>query len=190
VPVRLKSRIRSWLEDQRGLSLIEILGAVTIMSIISVTLMGYFITGLNKSEEQSRRIIAVNLARLKAAEIRQDVKKSSDYSDMLSNNSSSSPQIYNSVRGIGSGAVSLSDLPVNGTTYHYRVSLDSQLNTSTTAGRRNLTLKEPPMNAMTTPDEYLIPMTITVYWDNDTGINILPAKSTAIDTYVVNRGEE
>jgi type II secretory pathway pseudopilin PulG len=176
VPVRLKNRLRSWLEDQRGLSLIEILGAVTIMSIISVTLMGYFITGLNKSEEQSRRIIAVNLARLKAAEIRQYLKPNSSYTNFIGPIPSNAVNTFNTVIG----HIRLDPKQVNGTTYQYLVSLDSRITQV-----RNAQLDNQFQSLLSTPDQYLIPMSITVFWGND---STLRAKSTAIETYVVNRG--
>jgi Tfp pilus assembly protein PilV len=181
--VRLSSRFRFWLEDQRGLSLIEILGAVTIMSIISVTLMGYFITGLNKSEEQSRRIIAVNLARLKAAEIRQSIKPSDIYKDFLVTITDGKYDEHTIL-----GTIDLSNQKVNGTTYHFKVSLEKRKDASLTAStsmKRNDELSK-QMAILSSPDQYLIPMSITVYWDND---NSVASKSTAIDTYIVNRGE-
>lgn len=155
--------------NEDGLSLVEILIAVTIMSIISVTLMGYFTSAVDKSSEESHRIIAANLARLKAAELRDGFKNQAEYDAVKSviNKhlvyTAKDPNILNGL---------LNDTIINGTTYRYLVSLD----------------ETDPLrfgSVITNPDNYLASMAITVTWsDTDPP----PAKSsTKLESYIMKR---
>jgi type II secretory pathway pseudopilin PulG len=172
-------RWRASMEDQSGLSLIEILGAVTIISIISITMMGYFIAGLNKSADESRRIIAANLARLKAAEIREILKTSTGYKRFAQalapgvNTFKKDTELPDDYRNL-----QLLEMDnINGSIYRFIVSIrkDSGVRSSQMAGLMN----------SSSPSDYLLDMSITVYWDNRTDSMPLPTKSTTIDTYLV-----
>jgi prepilin-type N-terminal cleavage/methylation domain-containing protein len=174
-----KVRWRAWLEDQQGISLIEILAAVTIISIISVTMMGYLIAGLNKSADESRRIIAANLARLKAAEIKESLKTSTDYGRFALalkpglntfNKDTELPVEYRNQQPLEVDII-------NGSTYRFILSI-----------RKDPGVRSGQLAAMmspSSPDDYLLDMSITVYWDNSAGSIPHPAKSTTIDTYLV-----
>lgn len=183
--MRFKTARQSWkarlagLKEQRGFSLVEVLGAVTIISIISVTMMSYFIAGLNQSADESRRIIAANLARMKAAEIKESLAPYAAYEPFA--------------RVLSPGVnrfVSDAELPagyrnrmllepdqINGSSYRYILTFNSTVDT------RGKQLDD--LMSFSPPSEYLRGMSITVSWDNQSVPVPLPAKSTTIDTYLV-----
>lgn len=174
-------------DDQRGLTLVEILAALVIIAIISVTFMSYFVSALEKSADESRRIIAANLARLKAAEIRHALKPKAEFDKLYA--------------GLGtlSGKLRVNeDLPadfqdkgwlntaeINGTVYKYILELDSDLPAGSQPRRDVLE------NLIdTSPAQYLIRMTVTVSWGgSDPEVESRNVNSTQIDTYIVNRGD-
>lgn len=183
--MRSLQRWRRWLADEKGISLIEILGAVTILSIISVTLMGYFISGLEKSADASRRNIAANLARLKAAEIRELTRQQADFDQFASvfaadGREYSSP-LPSSFTGGDPQKDFLRDAVINGTTYRYLLQAGSKL-----PGRFQ-TMNSPFVGGAAI-DQYLLPFSITVYWDGETE-RPRPAKKTSLDSYIINREE-
>lgn len=162
--------------NEDGLSLVEILIAVTIMAIISVTLMGYFTSAMDKSAEESRRIIAANLARLKAAELRDHFKNG--YEESVKTVLADSPK-YSGNLAEPSGSLLMKDLldstVINGTTYHYMVELDD-------SSSRWADTDPFQMDS----DKYLAQMLVTVYWSGEESLNVPPAKSsTTLDTYIV-----
>jgi len=175
---------RKWLSkhfvptNEQGLSLIEILIAVTIMSIICVAMMGYFTTAVDKSAEESRRIIAANLGRLKIAELRHYFKD--DY-PAVESTVAKFPTIQ--FTGNNSNVASplmmgrLDRTVVNGTTYRYLVELDSL---------------SPRMGQLTSTnllgaDQYLVSMQVTVYWSGVETFEPSAKSSTTLDTYIVKR---
>lgn len=180
---------RSLLKDERGLTLVEILIAVTIMSIISVSIMGYFVTSVQRSADESRRIIAANLARLKAAEMR-DMARSNDVNGTDTN--------YSLLLGAMSGSTAWelsegSPLPsafqarypnvlnpdsINGTTYTYRITLYKE-------GPRRATLNGQMSGRA---DRYVARMSVHVAWRTGSGADS-SAGSTTLDTYLIERGE-
>ncbi|MFC5531231.1 type IV pilus modification PilV family protein [Cohnella yongneupensis] len=180
--MKLRDRWRGWRDNESGITLIEILGAVMILSIISVSLMGYFTSGLDKSADQSRKIIAANLARLKAAEIRDEMKDPANYAKLQ--DLSASPYVFKEQSDL---PLSLNEVDwlapsnVNGTNYNFIVSLDKRTDNARTAQLDALMNKE--------PEQYLVPMSITVYWDVPAGASPAATKSTTIDSYVVNQGD-
>ncbi len=166
--------------NEDGISLVEILIAVTIMALISVTLMGQFTSAMDKSAEESRRIIAANLARLKAAELR-NLFKAQDQFEVLKTKVSSAPHYYKYPGGtdpvsdlIGNKLISTD---INGTTYQYRVEFDN-----TSDGNR----KQDMDSQLTNTEEFLARMLVTVYWAGDaTSESLPPRTSTTLDTYIV-----
>ncbi|WP_135553321.1 type IV pilus modification PilV family protein [Paenibacillus cymbidii] len=162
--------------DERGISLIEILGAVTILSITSVTLMGYFISGMEKSADASRRNIAANLARLKAAEIR-DLARSSSNLNLFAV-AFADGESYRSGDSLPIPYDFLQEAKINGTTYRYmftRHSLESRMNKL-----------DPFADTRYAIDQYLEPFTIAVTWDEKVD-NPRSAKMTSLDSYLINR---
>lgn len=183
--------VRDTLKDERGLTLVEVLAAVTILAIISVTIIGYFISAMEKSADESRRIIASNLARLKAAEFRQMIKRSdidstgkSNYQLMYSMIPHDSKVVLTGTGFLGGAFASsaysnlLAPTVINGTSYNYRVTLNPEGG----AGPRTVEL-----DAKMTSDsgEYLIPMSVQVAWDGDL-VNPKPAKMTTLSTYLID----
>ena len=70
-------KAKSMLNNQVGLSLVEVLLSVSIMSFVSLTVMGYFIQSVESSSEDSRRIVAIKLANMKVEQIRETLKDES-----------------------------------------------------------------------------------------------------------------
>jgi type II secretory pathway pseudopilin PulG len=178
MPVRRNRGWRKQMQDESGLSLVEILIAVTIMAIISVTMMGYFIAAMDKSEEESRRIIAANLARQKAAELRNAFQDQYDaVQSALSSHDRYQFTEHQANPASNLMAERLASIAVNGTTYHFLVALD------------NSTPRKSQLDgtALLASQNYLARMLVTVYW-SDAETFDPPAKSaTTIDTYIVKR---
>lgn len=165
------------MQNEDGVSLVEILIAVTIMSIISVTLMGYFTSAVDKSAQESRKIIGANLARLKAAELRDYFK--TGYDDSIGPILSSNPKFTGNLSSTGSQMMMsrLEPTVINGTTYRYLVELGPSSPRWESA--------DPFRNDS---DEYLAQMLVTVYWEGQETIDTPSAKSsTTLDTYIVKR---
>lgn len=172
--------------DQRGLTLVEILAALVIIAIISVTFVSYFVSALEKSADESRRIIAANLARLKAAEIRHVLKPQSEFE-----------KLHAELNTLPGKLRENDDLPadfqdkgwlnateINGTVYKYILELNSDLPAGSEPRREVL------KQLIDTSPDYLIRMTVTVSWGgNDPDMESRSVNSTQIDTYIVNRGE-
>lgn len=155
----------------------EILVAVTIMSIISVTLMGYFVSAMNKSTEQNKRIIGANLARQKAAEIRELYRtNSAQYQTLLAAFSGSDhSREYDEANDnelISTGF--LAPMEINGTQYRFKVQLDND-----NSRRSQLSLMT---SAPGQVDRYILNLLIAVYWGADaSGEN----QKTSLESYVV-----
>lgn len=149
------------LADERGMTLIEILVAVSILAMISVSIMGVFTAAAERSAEQNRRLIAASLARQKMAEFRQ-MSRSADMSPPSTN--------YRILLGMFGGVAELvfsaeSPLPapygglldpvvINGTTYRFLATLDKTYPTDW-ADR---------MAGLGGHDE-LLRLKMTVFWD-------------------------
>lgn len=194
--------MKHMLMREDGISLVEILIAVTIMSLITVFIMSYFVQAMEKSADQSRRVIAANLARMKAAELRhvfgekapfgnlksalknglQTVKSNADIPDTLSHLIDSSSD---SSGGGGEGKISFDawDHPDN-TTYRYLISF-------TNVSRVTEVINAIPDSAGKW-DDYVIPVKVTVYWTaSEVSEGQLPSSKLSVgyDTYIVKRGE-
>lgn len=185
----------SWrrkLADESGLTLIEILIAVSIMGIISVSLMGYFLSAMEKSAEENSRIIASNLARLKAAEIRKELQTKTEFdnfaswlgsAEMIGKDIHSADQFIEvpseEERSMYQGW--MQSTTINGTQYRYTLKFATEGPLDDGKSREEI-LK----TLMSKPDAYEIRMIVQVHWAGD---QAKPAKSTHVDTYIVNRGE-
>ncbi|WP_040952336.1 type IV pilus modification PilV family protein [Gorillibacterium massiliense] len=128
--------------DERGLSLIEVLMAVTIMAIISIVVMSYFVSAMEKSADESRRIIAINLARQMQQEVRRVAADPNVFNE-LTNQVSSAPAPSHSIiltpltldsnslknafmtkDASGAEVSRLAGQELNGTEYRFRISLE------------------------------------------------------------------
>lgn len=175
--MRRNERLKQVGPNEDGMSLVEILIAVTIMSIISVTLMGYFTSAVDKSAQESRKIIGANLARLKAAELRDFFK--TGYDDAIVSQLTSSPKFSGDLSSNGSELMKgrLASTEINGTTYHYLVELDKSYS--------RWEASDPFRNDA---DDYLAQMFVTVYWSGQESLETPSAKaSTTLDTYLIKR---
>lgn len=173
---RKKAR-RAALHDQRGISLVEILAAVTIMSVISVTLMGYFVSAMNKSTEQNKRIIAANLARQKAAEVREFYRTDGTrYQTLLSGFTAADHvrEFDESNDDLILNDGFLSPMEINGTQYRFKVRVDND-----NPRRSELSLLAAAPGQV---DRYILNLQISVYWGADASIE---AQKTSIESYVV-----
>ncbi|WP_127587852.1 type IV pilus modification PilV family protein [Paenibacillus koleovorans] len=165
-------RFRKQFDNEDGISLVEILIGVTIMAIISTILMGNFTSAMDKSAEESRRIIAANLGRLKVAELRDHFKEA--YEEPMGGETRYSGSLADpSDSAIMEGL--LEPTVVNGTTYRYLVRLnDSHHRWEATDAFK------------TDSNQYLAQMLVTVYWSGEESLETPPAKSsTTLDTYLV-----
>lgn len=165
------------LSDERGISIVEILLAVTIMSIISVSVMGYFTAAVERSAEESRRVIAASLARMKVAELRQ--------ASLLENDMEPGRDNYDVIAGLipggGEAVFSANDpLPaphehlldpqeINGTTYRFTAVLDRVYPDDFRIEAQY-------------PDRVLVRLRLTVSWED--GDPPRPARSVTVDAYL------
>ncbi len=200
------------LTEESGITLVEILIAITIMSVVTVTIIGYYFSAMEKSADQSRRVIAANLARLKAAELRKVFQDGSSFDDLnvfieqqglaagtpgsvtlMSNasvtsavNASSTPEEQYVKQLVTSGEVDFdptSNPPINGTVYRYMIRLDNR------DQGRNQELQS-AMGSGQQPQRYLIATHITVYWTSaEVQSGDVPSGKFAADfqTYLVKR---
>ncbi len=167
------------LRDERGFTLVEVLAALTIMAVISVTIIGYFVSAMDRSTEESRRVIAINLARLKAAELRDWAKQES-----------SGQTHYKGLRNLSQTVFRENDPPfdqnglltathISGTTYHYEVTLFPDEG----AGSHTEWLDSIMGDQA---DKFLMRMIVKVYW-RETTAGPSSAQSVTLDTYLVDR---
>jgi len=184
---------RNTLTDERGVTLVEVLAAVTILAVISVTIIGYFIAAMEKSADESRRIIASNLARLKTAELRQMVKQTdldpsgqSNFKLMraLVNPPGSSVRLTEQNFLGGPFAVygaMLEPTVINGTAYHYTVLLNSE---GSSAARSDVLTGRMDGDS----GKYLVPITVQVSWDSAAADPPRRGKMTMLNAYLTDRG--
>lgn len=169
------------LRDERGFTLVEVLAALTIMAVISVTIIGYFVSAMDRSTEESRRVIAANLARLKAAELREWAKQESagqtNY-QTLRNVADQQMVFTENVPPFNSNGL-LAPADILGTTYRYEVTLFRD------EGQGSHTeWLDAAMGGEA--DRYLMRMFVKVYWE-ETSSGPSPAHSMILDTYLVDR---
>lgn len=58
----LRSRVACSLENERGMTLIEVVVAITILAILSTASLGVYLSGINAATAQQRREVAVTVA--------------------------------------------------------------------------------------------------------------------------------
>ena len=142
------------IHDEQGMTLVEILGAVTIMSIITVFLMGYLVSAIENSSEQNRRLIAANLARQKVAEVRKVFADGTQFTQLLAVFQARSTD--NIAYGGNDMFLPLSLQPetINDTRYQYVVEFDI----SNSGQRARL------HEAIAAAQEFIVPIRVTVFW--------------------------
>ncbi|HEY8528438.1 MAG TPA: type II secretion system protein [Paenibacillaceae bacterium] len=171
------------LRNERGFTLVEVLASLTIMALISVTLIGYFVAAIDRSAEESRRVIAINLARLKAAELRDMAKQTtqdgSTWYRKLREALPEAPKIFTQ-DDPGLFGPLLDSVEILGTTYRYQVTLyrDEGEPGSHTEWLDGVMGE----NA----DKYLMRMILRVSWD-DAASAPSPGKSVVLDTSLIDR---
>lgn len=167
--------------DERGMTLIEMLIAVSIMAIISVSVMGVFTAAAERSAEQNRRLIAASLARQKMVEFRQ-MSRVADMAPPATN--------YRTLLGTFGGATQLdysADTPlphpydglldpvvINGTTYHFLAKLDKTYPTDWADRMAGLG-----------GHDLLLRLRITVFWDGGAAPRSA-ADSVTLEGYVTD----
>lgn len=165
--------------NERGISLVEILVAVTIMSLISVTIMGYFTAATERSAEQNRRVIAASLARLKTAELRQaavmEDASGQVYYELLEGMVTPGAEREFSVADPLPAPYEnlLDSQEINGTTYQFIAVLEKVYPADYVSRAPN-------------PEQVLLRLRLTVSWGN--GPAPRPADSVTVDAYLVKPG--
>lgn len=167
--------------DERGMTLIEVLVAVSIMAIISVSVMGIFTAAAERSAEQNRRLIAASLARQKIVEWRQ-MSRAADIVPPATN--------YRTLHNALGGATQLdysadSPLPppydglldpvvINGTAYRFLATLDKTYPTDWADRMASLG-----------GNDLLLRLRITVFWDGGASPRSA-ADSVTLEGYVTD----
>jgi prepilin-type N-terminal cleavage/methylation domain-containing protein len=197
----MRSAVRRLEQDERGMTLVEILAAVTIMAIISVAIISKFVAAMDKSSEESRRIIASNLARLKAAEIRsmskltdvdvQNPPRSNfdllrvDIGGVKTTFDYSTHPLPSTFRTVPAYIDLLKPAVVNGTEYDYEVTFEPE--GFSDARKSQLTSEMNLSHAAAGAGGYLIRMWVKVSWDPQQDGTPKAAKFTTLDTYIMNK---
>jgi hypothetical protein len=172
-----------------GLSLVEVLLSVSLMSFITLTVMGYFIQSVESSAEDSRRIVAIKLAKLKANEIRTLLasehltvgelpKMRIRHQDVLNNFSDQ----FTPFRSIGLTDVLAPEIGINKIDYHYIFDFVPVNQPRYAETFQSFTQGSSPY----APKDYLIKLRITVFWGQKPDTSVpTKKKSTYVDSYVV-----
>ncbi|MNZ89096.1 hypothetical protein D3C78_1080010 [compost metagenome] len=194
--------VAAGLREEKGFTLVEILVAVSILSIISVSFMGYFMTAMERSADNHHRVIAANLARLKAEELKEsfraELPAGSSYRNKFEHlahamSENSSYKVTRDTASTGGEPAKLFEglldpfNPVDSytgtidtTLYRYQVEVSSkqldrlQLLRTANAGIFQFRTQEA-----------LIRMVVTVYWGAADDGSPSAFKSVVLDTYLV-----
>lgn len=190
--------------NEHGFTLIEILVAVTILSIVSLAFMGYFVTAMERSADNNHRIIAANLARLKAEELKEAFRKplpagglyETPYVQLveaLPTGAYARIAAEDANAGLGVAAmfkgmldphlpVDAAGGSVHSTLYRFQVEVsnrsDERLQQLNAANQRLFPLRM---------EKSLLRMVVTVFWQTAEDGNPAAAKSVSLDTYLVGR---
>lgn len=200
---RLRNVYRSMLGHQSGVSLVEVLVSVTILSFVSLTIMGYFIQSVESSSEDSRRIVAIKLAKEKVEQLRVQLRDDAQTMNRLSIfdplqaeesilrvsvNDVQSPSPEND-RSILNQLEILrtirSETNINGVEYHFLVDFYPDQQPQFAGQFERFTQG----TAVNTAGGYLCKFRLTVYWGVAAGDidQISKRKSVFLDSYVVFR---
>lgn len=175
--------IRKRLADERGMSLVEILIAVAVMAVISVSVMGIFTAAAERSADQNRRLIAASLARQKIAELRQMSRMSDVYPPLtnfqvlLAELSANPETAWSADRPLpGPYGGLLDPVVINGTEYRFLAVVDKTV---------------PPeyLNRMASfgGGTSLLRLHLTVYWSGGAA-PASAADSVTLEAYVTDAG--
>ncbi len=197
------SRWRKWntfITNQAGLSLVEVLLSVSIMSFVSLTIMGYFIQSVESSAEDSRRIVAIKLANMKVEQLREaladDGSTFSKLSMMtplfsgertlrLTENRFNSPVLNADLQLLEPLSINTLLRPeksVNGVNYHYIFELQANEQTGYADAFKGFTQG----TSSNKPMDFLLKFRLTVYWGSeDTIAEPTKKMSTYLDSYLV-----
>ncbi|MFD2672552.1 type IV pilus modification PilV family protein [Marinicrinis sediminis] len=173
-----RKRLARLNQNEQGMTLIEILVAVTIMSIVSVWIAGYFVSAMEKSADQSREGIAANLAKMKLGQIRDQLGLKGPYTVLQGELSGVAGGVLkweepDDLPASLSSIIDIQPVALNETTYHYQVDIgqDARMQTLQTG-----------LDSLTDPygiDDYMMPIQVTVKWDK---------KSVQLRAYIRNKG--
>jgi prepilin-type N-terminal cleavage/methylation domain-containing protein len=193
--------------NQRGFSLVEVLLSVSILAFISLSVMGYFIQSVESSTEDSRRIVAIKLAKKKVEQIRNaweneylELSKLSIFAPISLENTPNSIKLTNQLfskvdsnsnsdiailRQVAGQIITSPDLQINEVDYRYVIELSNAQQNAFSENYNRLTQG----SAVITPKEYLMKFRVTVYWgdEQDDATNISAKRSTYLDSYLVFR---
>jgi prepilin-type N-terminal cleavage/methylation domain-containing protein len=189
--------MRRLVGNQQGFSLIEVLAAMTILSIISVSLMAYFLQGLDMTKDQHQRVIASHFAKKKMDELREHFLNNDNYDKLYDYMSTlSEPMIvfndHQTVKNHGTIADLTSiefkavmedclDLVMlDSTPYQYLLEVDKRLEMDIDGDGVNELTRMGQLNQMSSSDtsSRIIKATLTVYWSPTE--NLTPAAKDRI----------
>ncbi|GEM_PF-622806 len=194
-------RAAAFAKGEAGFTLIEIMVAATVLAVVSLSFMGYFVTAMERSADNNHRIIAANLARMKAEELKEAFRTPAPagsldptrYSQLVQ---ALSPGTVLTVQreqaNAGHGAMALFNgllepyTPVDeeggsvqATVYRFQVKIDrasdGRLETLNDANRPIFPLYM---------ERSLTRMIVTVYWGAADDGSPAASKSVALDTYL------
>jgi len=190
------------LQNQKGLSLVEVLLSVVILSFISLSIMGYFVQSVESSTEDSRRIVAIKLADQTVKQIRNYLAdKKNELKDLsVFNSSDSEKSIFVSekmmtessfgadleiLKGINFSSVIHSDKNINGIDYHYMVEFLPGVQSAFSDSYQSFTVGD----ATTSANLSLLKFRVIVFWGvpENTKPPLSEKKSISLDSYVVFR---
>jgi prepilin-type N-terminal cleavage/methylation domain-containing protein len=192
----------AFVKEESGFTLIEILVASAVLAIVSLSLMGYFVTAMERSADNNHRIIAANLARMKAEELKEVFRKPlppgslypTRYSQLVQTAASGSLEkvrreqanLNHGIPGLFSGLlepytpVDSSGGSVQATVYRFQVEIgkgqNSRLHAINEANRSLFPLSM---------EEALFRVIITVFWGAAGDGSPAASKSVALDTYFI-----
>lgn len=190
--------------NEHGFTLIEILVAVTILSIVSLAFMGYFVTAMERSADNNHRTIAANLARLKAEELKEAFRQPlptggryetyyaqlveemppGAYALIMSADANAGQGVAGMFKGMLDPHLPIDEAggSVHSTLYRYQVEIsnrsDERLQQLNAANQFLFPLRM---------EESLLRMVVTVFWQTAEDGSPVATKSVSLDTYLIGR---